>query len=438
MSSHETEVGSNTVSNDNLTVHVTKKPYCQIKFDITVKPEAVEAAYQKALKAINKEVNVPGFRKGKAPMQFIVEKYSSSIQKECVDIVLQTGFNEALQLTHIHPLKDGQIKRPVVHECSREKGAHFILEFEARPTIPAIQAEELHLSKIEPAQITDEERQNALQQVLLQFTIYDPIEDRTVQEDDFVDLDVTILEETPRQIINNQRTQVNQTGLPVWMKAKVIGLKAGESAEGQTEPNPQSPTPDFQPVPFRVTVNAIWQGKLPAVDDELAKKVGLQTVDELHKKIDERLEQEVQDDVYKQQIHQLENQLVEKYPVDLPHSYIDANKQSRLDDYLKQLEEHQQGGHAHENYGEIEKMIEESTIRSLQLFFLLRRIAADNQLEVTDEEISQELAKQIALIPSGRSQIDIYSDKQKLREQLYNLALDRKIKQFMLDRATWV
>lgn len=437
MSSHETEVGSNTVSNDNLTVHITKKPHCQIKFDITVKPEAVEAAYQKALKAINKEVNVPGFRKGKAPMQFIAEKYGSRIQKECVDIVLQTGFNEALQLTHIHPLKDGQIKRPVVHECSREKGAHFILEFEARPTIPAIQPEELHLSKIESAQVTDEERQNALQQVLLQFTTYEPIEDRATQENDFVDLDVTVLEEPPRQIINNQRTQVNSTGLPVWMKAKVIGLKAGESAEGETEQNPQSPNPDFQPVPFRVTVNAIWEGKSPAVDDELAKKVGLQTVDELHKKIDERLEQEIQDDVYKQQIHQLENQLVEKYPVDLPHSYIDANKQSRLDDYLKQLEEHQQGSHAHENYSEIEKMIEESTIRSLQLFFLLRRVASDSQLEVTDEEVSQELAKQIALIPSGRSQIDIYSDKQKLREQLYNLALDRKIKQFLLDRATW-
>ncbi|WP_068467212.1 trigger factor [Candidatus Protochlamydia phocaeensis] len=437
MSTQETEVGVQTVSNDNLSVQVTKKPRCQIKFDITVAPAAVEAAYHKALKAINKEVNIPGFRKGKAPDQIVLERYGASVQKECVDIVLQTAFNEAIQLTHLHPLKDGNIKRPVVHECSREKGAHVVIEFEARPVIPTVQPEDLKLKKVQPNPITEEDRQNALQQVLLQFTTYEPIEDRGVQENDFVDLDVTVLENPPRQIIDNQRTQVNQAGLPSWMREKVIGLKAGESAEGQTEQNPDHPNPDFQSVPFRVTVKAVWQGQSPAVDDELAKKVGLQTIDELHQKIEERLKNEVQDEAYKQEVQELEQQLVEKYPFDLPQSYIDANKQSRLDDYLKQLESRNQEDYAQQNYEQIEKMIEQSTFHHLQLFFLLRKVAADNHVEVTNDEVSEELSRQIALLPSGRSQIDIYSDKQQLREQLYNLALDRKIKQFLLDKATW-
>jgi trigger factor len=418
-----------------MTVQTTLGSHCQVKFDITVKPEAVVAAYQKALKVINKEVNIPGFRKGKAPQKLILDKYESNIQKESVDIVLQTAFNDALHLTHIHPLKDGQIKRPLVHYCNQEKGAHFVLEFEARPTIPSIQPQELHLHHETPAQITDEERQNALNQILLQFTTYDPIEDRPVQENDFINVDVTILEETPRLIIDNQRTQVNKTGLPSWIQDKVIGLKAGESAEGMTQPNEKNPDPDFKSVPFRVTVKSIWQGNSPAVDDELAKKVGLQTIDELHQKLNERLEQEAQEDLYKKHIHHLEDQLVEKYPIDLPHSYIDANKQARLDDYLKQLN---QQGQELQDYEEVEKMIESSTIRGLQLYFLLRRVAADNKLEVSETEISQELSKQIALIPSGRSQIDIYGDKSQLREQLHNLALDRKIKQFLLDQASWV
>ena len=46
-----------------------------------------------------------------------------------------------LHLTHIHPLKDGQIKRPVVHECTVEKGAHFTIEFESRPAIPKVNVE---------------------------------------------------------------------------------------------------------------------------------------------------------------------------------------------------------------------------------------------------------------------------------------------------------
>ena len=77
MSTQETEPEVSTVNNDNVTVTITKKPHCEIKFDIKVNPRPVAAAYQKALKNINKEVNIPGFRKGKAPEKLISEKYSS-------------------------------------------------------------------------------------------------------------------------------------------------------------------------------------------------------------------------------------------------------------------------------------------------------------------------------------------------------------------------
>ena len=49
---------------------------------------------------------------------------------------------------------------------------------------------------------------------------------------------MTLLEDPPREVIHNQRTQVVPTGLPSWLRKKVIGLKAGESAEGMTEQDP--------------------------------------------------------------------------------------------------------------------------------------------------------------------------------------------------------
>lgn len=432
----EPDVQSTTVNNDNISVTITKKPRCQVKFDIKVNPPAVKAAYQKALKNVNKEVSVPGFRKGRAPDSLIIEKYQSVIQKEFVDLVLQTGFNEAVHLTHIHPLKDGNIKRPAVHECSQEKGAHFTIEFESRPVIPSVKLEDLKLRKVTPTPVTEQDRQNAVQNLLLQFATYEPIEDRPVQENDFIDVSVTVLDNPPREVIHNQRTQVNAMGLPAWLRQKVIGLRAGESAEGMTEqdPNLSEPNPNFQSLPFRVTVHAIWQGNLPEVDEELAKRVGLQSVEELHKKINERLEQEVQEDAFKLEIQELENLLVEKYPIDLPQSYIDANKEARLEDYLQQLKQ-QKREYSKEDYQQIEKMIEQSTIYHLQLFFLLRKIASDYQVAVNNEDISQELSRQVALMPSGRSSIEFSGDRERLQEQLHNLALDRKIKQFLIDNA---
>ena len=427
MSKQEEEPDVSNVNNDNLTVTITKKPHCEVKFDMKVNPRPVAAAYQKALKNVNKEVNIPGFRKGKAPDKLIMEKYSSAIQNEFVDLVLQTGFNEALHLTHLHPLKDGHIKRPVVHECTVEKGASFTIEFESRPVVPSVNVEDLKLHKVKPSPVTDQDRHNALQNLLLQFAHYEPIHERAVEENDFADLNVTILEDPPREVIHNQRTQVVPTGLPSWLRLKVIGLKAGESAEGMTEQDPTltETDPNFKSLPFKVTVNAIWNGNLPAIDEELAKKVGLQTVEELKNKIKERLEQEGQEEAYRAEIQQLENALVEKYPVDLPQSYIDANKETRLANYLEQLEKEKRD-FTQEDYQQIDKMIEESTIYHLQLFFLLSKAASDYNISVTTEDLSQELTRQVALMSSGRNSINFSGDRDKFREQLHNLALDRE------------
>lgn len=438
MSTQETESDiHSTESNDNVSVAVTKKPHCQIKFDIKVTSKAVDAAYNKALKNVNKEVIIPGFRKGRAPDSMILEKYGGVVHKEFVDLVLQTGFNEAIQLTHLHPLKDGNIKRPFVHECSREKGAHFSIEFEARPTIPVVKLEDLEVNKASRQPVTDQERQNALQNVLFQFAEYDPIEDRPVQENDFINVSVTLLDDHPREVIQNQRTQVNATGLPVWLRQKVIGLSAGESAEGMTEQDPNliEADPNFRSLPFRVTVHSIWHGNLPAVDDELAKRVGLQTVDDLNKKIDERLNQEVEEEAFRQEVQTIEKLLVERYPIDIPQSYIDSNKDARLSDYLEQLEE-QERDYTEEDYKQIEQSIEQSTIFNLQLFFLLRKIASDYHITVENQDISDELTRQISLISSGRNSID-FNDRDRIQEQLYNLALDRKIKEFLISHVNF-
>ena len=142
----------------------------------------------------------------------------------------------------------------------------------------------------------------------------------------------------------------------------------------------------------------------------------------------------MQEEAYQSEIRALQHLLVEKYPIDLPQSYIDVNKETRLNDYLQQLEE-QKRDYSSENYKQIEESIEESTIFHLQLFFLLQKVASDYNITVENQEVSQELTRQIALMSSGRNTVN-FNNQEKLRDQLYNLALDRKIKKFLIDHAT--
>lgn len=431
---HDVSSTTHTVNNDHVTVTVNRKPHCQVKFEIKIKPEAVQASYHQALKNINKEVSIPGFRKGRAPDSFLQDRYSSVIQKEFVEIVLNTGFHEALQMTHLHPLKESIKKRPIVHECSREKGAHFTIEFESRPLVPSVKVEELAIKKITPVTITAQDCENSLNNLVLQFAKYEPIHDRPVQEEDFVDVSLTILEDPPREVIHNQRTQVNATGLPIWIRQKVLGLHVGESAEGMTEQDQAlvDHDPDFRSLPFRVTVQAIWQGILPAVDEELAKRVGVSSVEELSSKIKERLDQEAEREAYELMVQQIDRLLVEKYPIDLPQSYIDSDKEAHLNHYREQMEE--EGKEVEDQHlSEIERAIERRVIYQLQLVLLFNKVAADYGIEVTQEDLSQELAHQLVLMRSNRCDIDFSSDREKQLKQLRDLAFDRKMKRFFVE-----
>jgi trigger factor len=81
--------------NENMTVDLKRDPGCLIRLDISLSPLATQAAYQKALKTVNKEVSIPGFRKGKAPQTLILKNYSQHVDREWRELLLNTAFGEA-------------------------------------------------------------------------------------------------------------------------------------------------------------------------------------------------------------------------------------------------------------------------------------------------------------------------------------------------------
>jgi trigger factor len=436
VSEQDIENDTKKISNDNITVLITKKPHCQVKFDITVPPHATEAAYQKAIKKVSKDISIPGFRKGKAPTPMILDKYGSFVKEEFVELVLQTAFNEALHLSKEHPMKEGHINRPVVKSCSREQGANFTIEFESRVTFPDIQLDKLQVKKIAVPQITDKESNEAMQQLVTRLADFKPAEDKPVEENDFINLEVIIFGEFPK-IIENNRVQVNKEHLPEWILHKVIGLKAGESIEGLTENSDNEFISEeiFHSIPFKATVSAIWEVQLPDLDDELAKKVGLQSLEELKNKMQERLEQTAVEDAFEKQFELIEDALISNFSIDVPKSYLNEEKKGRLQEYLKPLIEKKLSGHIEQHRKSIEAKIEQISLSRLQIYFLMHALAAQNNIQPTEEEISQELVRQTSLMSIGRSRISL-ADREQLRNQLYNLALEHKIKQFLINHVT--
>lgn len=437
MSAQEKETNVQTYNNNHLTVIVTKKPHCQVKFEITLDQQAVEAFYQKAIKTVSKEISIPGFRKGKAPSHFVIEKYPSAIKEEFIDAVLQNGFNEALQLTQIHPLKDS-LKSPLIKECSKEKGAHFIVEFEERLTPPNINLQEITVKRVTPQLIEEKDLNDAIQQLLLRMATFTPITERPVQKDDFVNLQVILFGDLPK-VIENHRVQVNLEMLPNWLFQAIIGLNAGETIEGTTESTPDASEEIHteHSTPFKATVSSIWEAKTPELNDELIEKIGLKSVQDLEEKMKERLEQTSIEDAFDQQSILIERALLDTYSLDIPKSYLDEEYKIRLEEYLAPLVQQNLSDYIETHRKSIEEKIKIISIERLSIYFMLHVVAIKNQITPSSEDMSREFYRQKALISIGRGNLTA-NNQEELEKQLYNLAMEQKIKQFLHNSVTFI
>jgi trigger factor len=418
-------------SNDTLTVSVERQPGCHVKFTITVEPKAVAAAYVKALKNINKEVSIPGFRKGRAPDELIKDRFTAQIDEEMKDIVVQTAFGEALNLTQIYPLKrEGSVKRPHLQKCSKSEGAQMTMEFETRPEVPSVDVNAIQLQKIDPRQVNQEMIDQALKNLCFHYCEWEEINDRPLQKGDFVDIDVDVLEEPQHQIMSNARVGVNEEQMPQWLLDLVIGMKSGESKEGV------DPTPEKQ-VPLKVTVKAAFVGKMPAVDDELAKKLGLQTTEELMKKVTERLEQQAKLEKERLEFNALEQYLSEHYQFDLPETYIQGEAKGRVERHIQKLKDtHIPDEEIKKHLKEIQASIRQQAIHQLQNYFLFHQVATEQHIELTAEDVTQELSNQISLMATGESEVDFRSED--VRDHIQAIALQKKIKNYLLEKAVFI
>lgn len=423
---------SSSFSNQHLKVEVSRKPGCRVIVDITVSPDGASAAYEKAIKNVKKEVSIPGFRKGRAPTAMILSNYQKAISSEFQDVALQTAFGEALALADVHPLKKGYVSHPKVKECSPEKGVHFSVELEEHPIVPSINLDGLTIEKVAKPALNDEEVDNALWQVQMQFVTYEEVEDRPVQEGDFVDVSVTLLVDSPQKAIDHQRTQVSSKGLPKWLLGKIIGVESGQSVEGTTEASEEEGQSDFKPLPYQLTVHKIYQGTFPEKNDELATRVGLKSLDELTQQIKERLGHQLEEEFYRAEVKKLEERLFDEYAFAVPASTVEA----RASHYLHQfMQSEQRSNVGAKELDKLKKDFELHSEKMLVLSYLLSKIGFDHQIQVNEDDVKQELLRQIALIPSGQNSVDIYSKNDNLRQEIHDIAFTRKVKQFLLDHA---
>lgn len=414
----------------DFTIDAEQKEGCQLTLKIKANKEIVQKSYKKAVKNINKEISIPGFRKGKVPEDTVIKRFGSQIDTEWKEILLNTALQEAFQATKIYPLTKESIGRPKIEKCDLEEGAVLILSYEAYPVVPPVDFSKIVLPVETVRKVTDEEIQDVLEEIQETRATWEPITDRPIEMGDYVDLSIDALEEGgPKPIAVKRRFHVKEKRMGQWMQDLLVGKSVNDVVEGESRLDDNATKEaraKFQKTKVKITIHAIYKALLSEINDEFAMKAGAKDLNDLKEKITNDLLYESQEELDDKRFEQFKDQLLKTYQFDLPATLVDSEKNERLERRLALLKkENVSEKDLKQKEKELESEMLEEGKRALRLYFITRQMAKQGNITVTNEEVNRALQSSIGVakeIPK-----DVFN-------RVSNALFERKLKKYALSQ----
>jgi trigger factor len=358
--------------------------------------EGLNAAFQKVVK----QVNVPGFRKGKMPRQMFEKRFGvESLYQDALDILLPDAYGSAIDETGIEP-----IDRPDIDVEQMEKGKELIFKatVQVKPEVTLGEYKGLEVEAFDTT-VTDEDVANELKTLQERQAELVIKEEGTIENGDTVVLDFEGFvdgEQFEGGKAENHSLEIGSGSFIPGFEEQLVGLATGESKDVEVTFPEEYHAAELagKPAVFKVTIHEIKGKELPTLDDEFAKDVDdeVETLDALKEKIKTRLENSKQHEAE----HHLRDTVVEKAAenavVEVPDVMVNSEVNRMLQEFEQRL---QMQGMNLELYFQFsgqdenalrEQMKEEAVIR-VRTNLTLEAIAKAENLEVTDEEVDAEL-----------------------------------------------
>ncbi len=386
-------------------------PECTRELVIDVPADEVSRAWSRVAGNYRKYAKIPGFRAGKVPDSVIRRRFGTEIRKEVIDSLLPERFNKGVGELGIRP-----VGQPQVTELSVEEGAplHVKAVFEFIPSFSVDGYKDVTVPK-PSAEVTEDEFKHEIEHLRDSRAIIEPVEeDRALKDGDWAqisykgDIQKDAAEAATEGAEEAQPLAGEDTLVEIGGKNTV---EAFNNALRGAKPGQELKVEVIYPadyseaklagktVAYEVTVKAIKKRLLPELNDDFAKELGhYESYAELEKSMREHLESRKRRSVESETRDQLFAALVAKFNFAVPESLVQEQIDTRLERGLRALAA--QGMSAEQmrklDFQRLRGAQRDSAIAEVKANILLDRIAGEENISVSDDEMEKEL--QIAAI----------------------------------------
>ena len=371
----------------------------EVKFEITVEAAKFEDAMKKVYFKSAKYFNIPGFRKGKAPMQ-IVEKYYGP------EIFYEDAFNEVAQEALEEAVEENKldvVSRPEVDVKQMEKGKDliFTVVMQTKPEAEVSKYKGIEIKKVE-YNVTDEDIEHELHHMQEHNSRLISVEDRAVESGDTTTIDFEgSVDGVPFEggKAENYDLEIGSNTFIPGFEDQIIGMKIDEEKDVKVKFPEEYFSKELagKDAVFKVKLHEIKKKELPELDDEFAKDVSeFDTLKELKADIKAKKETQTEEKAKYETQDAVIKALCEKTKVEIPSGMVEMEVENMLKDFEQRLA--YQGLNLEQYFKmmgkteeEVKKEYEPQAIEGIKSRLALEAVIKAEKIEATDKEVEDKM-----------------------------------------------
>jgi len=382
-------------------------PDCTRELVLDIPAEEVSKSYGRVVANYRRYAKIPGFRAGKVPETVIKRKFATEIRKDVIDALLPERFNKAVRDLGVAP-----VGQPQVTELTVEDGAplHVKAVFEFIPEFSIDGYQTVTVAK-PPVEITEEEFTHEIGHLRDSRATIEPVEeDRALADGDWAQITYSGLVEGEADAAplagEDALVEIGGKDTVEAFSTVLRGAKPGQELKAEViypadygEAKLAGKT-----VAYDVTVKGIKKRTLPELDDDFARELGsYESFADLEARVREHMATRKRRSVEGETKDHLLAALTERYPFAVPESLVQEQIDARLERGLRALAA--QGMETEQmrklDFARLRTAQRDSAISEVKATILLDRIAHEENINVSDEELDNEV--QLAALQSGES-----------------------------------
>ncbi|WP_445267724.1 trigger factor [Staphylococcus aureus] len=369
---------------------------------VTVPAEKVNKALDQAFKKVVKQINVPGFRKGKVPRPIFEQRFGvEALYQDAIDILLPDAYGEAIDETDIKP-----VAQPEVSVTQIEKGKDFI--FEATVTVePEVKLGDYKGLEIEKqeTELSDDELQEAIDHSLGHLAEMVVKEDGVVENGDTVNIDFSGSvdgEEFEGGQAEGYDLEIGSGSFIPGFEEQLEGMKVDEEKDVVVTFPEEYHAEELagKEATFKTKVNEIKFKEVPELTDEIANELDAEanTVDEYKENLRKHLAEQKATDAENVEKEEAITKATDNTTIDIPEAMVNTELDRMVSEFAQRI---QQQGLDLQTYFQISgqdetqlrEQMKDDAEQRVKTNLTLTAIAEAEKIEATDEDIDKELEK---------------------------------------------